>query len=55
MTEKERITQLEAAVARERAEKAIMRTEMAELGAEAAILHDSTGEIDGQHHTNEPG
>jgi hypothetical protein len=55
MTEKERITQLEAEVARERAKKVVMQTEMAELGAEAAIVHDSTGEIDGQHHTNEPG
>jgi hypothetical protein len=32
MTEKERITQLEAEVARERAKKVVMRTEMAELG-----------------------
>ena len=55
MPEKERIAQLEAEVARERAEKAVMRTEMVELGAEAAIVHDSIGEIDGQNHTNEPG
>jgi hypothetical protein len=55
MTEKERMTQLKAEVARERAKKVVMRTEMAESGAEATIVPDSTGEIDGQHHTNEPG
>jgi hypothetical protein len=55
MTEKERMTQREAEVARERAEKVVMMTETAELGVEAAIVHDSTGEIDGQHHTHEPG
>jgi len=49
------MTQQEAEVARERAEKVVMRTETAELGAKATIVHDSTGEIDGQHHTNEPG
>ena len=55
MTEKERMTQREAEVARERAEKVVIRTEKAELGVETTIAHDSTGEIDGQHHTNEPG
>ena len=55
MTEKERMTQREAEVARERAEKVVMRTETAEPGVEATIVHDATGEIDGQHHTNEPG